>query len=168
MPAVRGAKPVWPLWARAVVAMLALPGIVALAVPLMLRGEATPSPAARLPGVGLLLMGSALLGACVRELHVAGRGTLAPWSPPVQLVSSGPYRYSRNPMYVGVLLILAGWATLYASATLTVYAAGVALAFQLRVTRAEEPALARAFGDAWRDYRTGVPRWIGRRRADAT
>jgi protein-S-isoprenylcysteine O-methyltransferase Ste14 len=41
---------------------------------------------------------------------VAGRGTLAPWEPPRALVVSGPYRHSRNPMYVAVLVILSRWA----------------------------------------------------------
>ena len=58
----------------------------------------------------LLVPGITLLLWCVRDFFVTGKGTLAPWDPPRHLVSSGPYRFSRNPMYVGVSLMLLGWA----------------------------------------------------------
>ena len=91
---------------------------------------------------------------------MAGHGTLAPWSPPQELVVSGPYRYSRNPMYVAVLLILAGWAALFQSWVLAVYAGVIAVAFQLRILFGEEPWLARVHGDRWRRYEAQVPRWF--------
>ena len=94
------------------------------------------------------------------EFYVAGRGTLAPWAPPERLVCSGPYRFSRNPMYVGVALILISWAVLFSSLILTAYAAIVLLAFHIRVIVGEEPRLARTFGADWQSYRTRVPRWF--------
>jgi protein-S-isoprenylcysteine O-methyltransferase Ste14 len=119
--------------------------------------EAFVEPAAVIPlgaGVGLLL-------SCVREFYVAGRGTLAPWAPPVRLVTSGPYRFSRNPMYVAVLLVLSGWAWGFRSMRLVVYAAAVTLAFHLRVLLHEEPFLNRTHGAVWLRYRARVPRWLG-------
>ncbi len=107
----------------------------------------------------ILVSGLLLLLSSVRELYTAGRGTLAPWTPPKILVVSGPYRYCRNPMYVGVELMLLGWAALYWSALLFLYAAGVAVAFQLRIILAEEPWAARTFGEGWNAYRTSTPRW---------
>jgi protein-S-isoprenylcysteine O-methyltransferase Ste14 len=98
---------------------------------------------------------------CVRDFYVAGRGTLAPWSPPRRLVTVGPYRLSRNPMYVAVLLILCGWALTFASPTFWFYMACVAVAFHLRVVFFEEPWLARTHGAAWLAYRNRVPRWLG-------
>ena len=71
-----------------------------------------------------------------------------------------PYRVSRNPMYVGVALILIGWAVLYSSLILTVYAAIVLLAFHFRVIVGEEPWLACTFGADWQSYRSRVPRWL--------
>jgi protein-S-isoprenylcysteine O-methyltransferase Ste14 len=145
---------------RALAAFVALPGVIAYAVPLTLARAALAGPYAHGAGAALVLAGTLLLLACVREFYVAGRGTLAPWSPPEQLVSSGPYRYSRNPMYVGVATILAGWAVLFASRPLALYALGVVVAFQLRVLLFEEPWAAREFGAAWQDYRARVPRWF--------
>lgn len=144
---------------RALLAFLALPGVVAGLVPwLIARGE---GHTLRVGWVAALLAGAGggILLWCVREFYVAGRGTLAPWSPPRHLVVSGPYRKSRNPMYVAVLLLLCGWAVGYRSPDLAGYAAVVAIAFHLRVVYGEEPWLARRHGDAWTQYRARVRRW---------
>ena len=100
------------------------------------------------------------LFACVRAFYVEGRGTLAPWSPPKHLVVSGLYRYSRNPMYVSVVLILWGWAAGFHSRALAIYVAAVMVAFHLRVVFGEEPWLARTHGEAWHRYKAAVPRWL--------
>ncbi len=147
------------LW-RAIFAFLALPGVVAFAVPLALAGWLHQFPPRQLSGLLPLCLGMLLLLWCVREFYVAGPGTLAPWSPPKHLVVSGPYRYCRNPMYVGVSLILLGWAALFWSRPLLLYAACVAVAFHLRVVIAEEPWAARNFGDEWSSYRARTPRWL--------
>lgn len=96
----------------------------------------------------------------MREFYVAGRGTLAPWAPPQQLLTSGPYRFSRNPMYLGVLTILAGWCVLWDSPALLGYALLFAIGFHLRVLIAEEPWAARRFGEEWSRYRARVRRWL--------
>lgn len=142
---------------RALFAFLALPAVVAFAVPWLLRPRgASPGLAGLLP----LALGTAALLWCVRDFYVIGRGSLAPWAPPERLVIVGLYRYSRNPMYVAVLLILAGWAIAFQSATLGIYAGLMAVGFHLRVVLAEEPWLARTHGDAWTAYRSRVPRWL--------
>lgn len=149
------------LFLRAVIAFLALPGMVAFAVPLLLIAPSTRRQELEPWGLVPLGLGVIVLLVTVREFYVAGRGTLAPWSPPRTLVTSGLYRYSRNPMYVGVLLILGGWAIGFGSWPLAIYAAGVAVAVHLRVLLHEEPFLARTHGDAWTGYRARVGRWIG-------
>jgi protein-S-isoprenylcysteine O-methyltransferase Ste14 len=101
-----------------------------------------------------------LLLATVREFYVAGRGTLAPWSPPRELVTTGLYRVSRNPMYVAVVLVLLGWAALFRSLPLLVYALAIAVGFHLRVVFGEEPWLAQTHGESWSRYRAQVPRWF--------
>lgn len=152
-----------PLFLRAVVAFLALPGVVAFLVPWLLR---PPGAHLGLAGFLVIALGLALLLWCVRDFYVAGHGTLAPWTPPTQLVTIGLYRMSRNPMYLAVAIILIGFALGYHSARLWIYAALVVVLFQLRVVLYEEPRLARSFGEAWFAYRTRVPRWIGRSAVD--
>jgi protein-S-isoprenylcysteine O-methyltransferase Ste14 len=145
---------------RALLAFLALPGVVAFLVPLgavVLVGAAAVHPLGQVV-VGL---GCAALLWTVRDFLMVGRGTLAPWRPPQQLVVVGLYRVSRNPMYVAVLTILFGWAITFWSLALLGYMAVVAVAFRLRVIRAEEPALARRFGADWTNYCHRVPRWVG-------
>jgi protein-S-isoprenylcysteine O-methyltransferase Ste14 len=117
-------------------------------------------------GLGLILLLPGLAGLlwCVWSFYTEGRGTLAPWSPPRHLVVGGLYRFSRNPMYVSVVLILCGWTVGFRSRALAVYALAVMLAFHARVVFGEEPWLARTHGDAWTRYRAGVPRWLGVRR----
>lgn len=148
------------LFARALVAFLALPGMVAFVIPLFLITPRAQRTLHELWGVLPLSLGLVVLALTVREFYVAGRGTLAPWSPPRTLVTSGLYRFSRNPMYVGVLLILTGWAIGFRSWPLAIYAAGLAVAFHLRVLLHEEPFLARVQPDAWAAYRVKVPRWL--------
>jgi protein-S-isoprenylcysteine O-methyltransferase Ste14 len=145
---------------RALAAFLALPGLVAFAIPVWI-GWSSPH-AVQYPALaGLLLcLGALLLLWCVREFYVAGRGTLAPWDPPRHLVVSGPYRFSRNPMYVGVLTILAGWCTLWGSRTLIIYSVSFLIGFHLRVLLFEEPWAAHHFGSEWDAYRARVPRWV--------
>jgi hypothetical protein len=104
---------------------------------------------------------------CVREFYVRGKGTLAPWDPPRHLVASGLYRFSRNPMYVSVSLILLGWAMGFRSAGLLLYALAVMVAFHLRVIFHEEPYLARTHRDEWHRYSVRVPRWLFRSRRAA-
>ena len=145
---------------RAVIAFIALPGTVAILLPLVVfrPDDRSFHPSGIIP----LAIGSVLLLWCVRDFYVAGKGTLAPWTPPRHLVDVGLYRYSRNPMYLAVLSMLIGWALGFRSPGMWGYAAGMAVAFHLRVVIAEEPFLARTHGEAWARYRSRVPRWLVR------
>lgn len=148
------------LFIRALVAFLVLPGTIGFFIPLWLIDPRAEFQAFRVSAWPIVAVGLALLLWCVREFFVAGRGTLAPWSPPQHLVVSGPYRLSRSPMYVAVSLVLWGWALGFRSTVLAVYAIVVMIGFHLRVVMAEEPWLARTFGGEWTRYRARVRRWI--------
>ncbi len=155
------------MFLRALASFLVLPGVVAGLVPPMIAAADPWRGAGRTVGIGVLAVGLFVLLWTVRDFYVAGKGTLAPWDPPKHLVIVGLYRYTRNPMYVGVIVLVAGWAMLLGSPVLAGYVAVLMAAFHVRVVVAEEPWLERQFGDAWSAYAAQVPRWIGvgRRRA---
>jgi protein-S-isoprenylcysteine O-methyltransferase Ste14/pimeloyl-ACP methyl ester carboxylesterase len=145
---------------RALLAFIALPGLVAFAAPLFMARPLVREGPFHLTALLLLVPGIALLLWCVRDFLVTGKGTLAPWDPPRLLVSSGPFRFSRNPMYVAVSLILVGWSLAFHSWGLLLYALIVMIAFHLRVLFHEEPWLDRTFGKHWLNYKSRVPRWF--------
>lgn len=107
----------------------------------------------------LALIGISVLLICVWDFFEAGRGTLAPFDPPKNLVVRGLYRFTRNPMYNGVVALLLGEAWFFQSTTLLQYALVVFVIFHLVVVVYEEPALEAQFGDGYRAYRGAVPRW---------
>jgi protein-S-isoprenylcysteine O-methyltransferase Ste14 len=148
------------VFTRAVLAFLVLPGTFAFGVPLLLARLDGGSRSFARVGLIPLIAGTCMLLWCVRDFYVAGRGTLAPWAPPRHLVAVGLYRFSRNPMYVSVLLVLLGWALGFGSPLLLIYAVVVAVAFHLRVVFGEEPWLARTHGEQWQLYKARVPRWL--------
>src|SRR4051812_28997094 len=108
---------------------------------------------------GLALLGICVLLRCVWDFLVAGRGTLAPFDPPKLLVVRGLYRFTRNPMYNGVVAVLLGEAWFFRSTALLQYAVLVLVIFHLMVVVYEEPVLEAQFGETYRAYRTAVPRW---------
>jgi protein-S-isoprenylcysteine O-methyltransferase Ste14 len=79
--------------------------------------------------------------------------------PPERIVASGPYRWTRNPMYLGHLIFLAGLAAALRSWAAAAVFLGHAVWFDLRV-REDEARLEKLFGDAYRDYRSRVKRWL--------
>jgi protein-S-isoprenylcysteine O-methyltransferase Ste14 len=91
-----------------------------------------------------------------------GRGTPVPIHPPSRFVAAGLYRYVRNPMYVGALLIMLAWAAYFGSAWILLYAAGFWFVFTVFLTVFEEPQLRRRFGAEYEDYLKTVPRWVPR------
>jgi protein-S-isoprenylcysteine O-methyltransferase Ste14 len=149
------------LFVRALLAFLALPGLVAFLAPALLAPRMTTRTFG-IAGVVPFIAGVIVLLWCVRDFYVAGKGTLAPWDPPKHLVRVGLYRFSRNPMYVAVLLILIGWTTGFRTRSLVIYTIVVAILFHLRVLLSEEPWLARTFPGEWPGYKSRVPRWLFR------
>jgi protein-S-isoprenylcysteine O-methyltransferase Ste14 len=147
------------LFLRALSSFLVLPGTVAGLIPAWIvsndRGRGHGLSLGSVP----LAIGVVMLLWCVRDFYVSGRGTLAPWDPPKRLVIIGLYRFTRNPMYLGILLLLGGWSFLAASSWLAAYGVFLAIAFHLRVLLYEEPVLKKQFGEEWDGYAATVPRW---------
>jgi protein-S-isoprenylcysteine O-methyltransferase Ste14 len=138
-----------------------IPGTVAVYVPLLIVRPRTPAAGAVcVVALALLIVGTVIYAWCVWDFAAFGRGTPAPIDAPKKLVVRGLYRYSRNPMYVGVLTVILGWAALFLSRTLAIYALGVCVCFNLFVFFYEEPHLRRVFGKDYDDYCTRVGRWL--------
>jgi protein-S-isoprenylcysteine O-methyltransferase Ste14 len=148
------------MFAHAVLAFLACPGVVAFALPIAWLFASFHTELRHPLGLLPLVLGASTLLWCVRDFYVSGKGTLAPWAPPEKLVVVGLYRYTRNPMYIAVTLILAGWAWAFALPGLLLYTVIVAAAFHLRVVLGEEPWLASTHGVQWEEYASRVPRWF--------
>ncbi len=143
------------------------PGIVAGLVPWWITSWSFDAPFAgygilRLAGVVLIVAGLVPLLDAFARFALEGGGTPAPIAPTKRLVVRGPYRYVRNPMYVGVLAIILGQALLFASLPLLVYGAAVFLAVHLFVVGYEEPTLRRTYGTEYEAFKTAVPRWLPR------
>jgi protein-S-isoprenylcysteine O-methyltransferase Ste14 len=141
------------------------PGIILFFLPLWITRFHVP---AWEPGWQILL--SAILIAIglipalesVGRFIYTGRGTLIPAAPPERLVVSGFYRYVRNPMYVGVMLALAGEAILFWNRGIVVEAILAFIGFNLFIRLHEEPSLTRRYADKYLRYKKSVPRWLPR------
>ncbi len=121
--------------------------------------------APQVSGAILGAAGAALAAACIVTFVVVGKGTPAPFNPPRRLVTRGPYRLVRNPMYIGAGLALGGAALFYRSPPLLGYAAAFVLVTHRFVVFYEEPTLRRVFGVEYEAYCRQTGRWWPRRRA---
>lgn len=110
-------------------------------------------------GMVIGAVGAAVALWCIFTFVSIGRGTPAPFDPPRRLVIQGPYRFVRNPMYIGAGLALAGAALVYESLLLLGYTGFFFLATHLFVMWYEEPALRRTFGQEYEAYCSRVRRW---------
>jgi protein-S-isoprenylcysteine O-methyltransferase Ste14 len=108
--------------------------------------------------------GFALLAVTTRLFDGAG-GSLAPWNPPRTFVAAGPYLYLRNPMILGIFLMLLGEAVTLLSPWLLLWFTIFVTGQQVYIRIDEEPALRERFGDDYLRYCESVPRWIPRRSA---
>jgi len=144
--------------------LILAPGVVAGYIPLafLRRGPQIETSFFAYLAFPLWLIGVIILLWCFWDFLVKGRGTPAPIDPPKELVVSGLYNYVRNPMYVGVLLVIIGHFLWFGYWNLLIYAGVVFIAFHSFVTLYEEPNLKQRFGAGYEDYLTKVPRWIPR------
>lgn len=156
---------------RHLVAVAALPFVVTVVIPVWLarRDHVSLSPAATIPlilaqivGLFLIVVGIILFASTLRRFATEGKGTLAPWDPPRRLVVHGPYRYVRNPMISGVLIIILGEALVLLSASHFWWVLTFFVINAIYIPLLEEPLLQSRFGDSYTEYRRHVPRLIPR------
>jgi protein-S-isoprenylcysteine O-methyltransferase Ste14 len=113
-------------------------------------------------GVGLMTAGGILALACVAMFVGRGEGTPAPFDPPRKFVAAGPYRFVRNPMYVGGFAALLGFGLFQRSAAILLFTLPCFVAAHLFVIVYEEPHLRATFGETYDAYCRSVHRWLPR------
>jgi protein-S-isoprenylcysteine O-methyltransferase Ste14 len=153
---------------RAIIYSSLFIGLVLVYVPARLlawSGLVRPAVIGAPQVVGMFLgaAGAMLALWCIFTFVVVGKGTPAPFDPPRRLVHRGPYRFVRNPMYLGAALALTGAALVYQSLTLLGYVGGFLVAVHVFVLAYEEPVLRRTFGQEYEAYCRRVGRWWPRR-----
>jgi len=141
-----------PLWAL-------LAALLMLALHRWLPGGTWLAPPATALSLLPVLAGVGV-AAWAARLFVRAGTPLEPWKTPTALVAGGPYRFTRNPMYLGLSLCLLGLAVWLGTATpllvLPLFVAVITFGF----IRREERWLEERFGESYRRYRAGVRRWI--------
>ena len=150
--------------ARTVVYATLFVGLVLVFLPgRVLAWSGVTNPPAIRAGQIAGMVGAAAGGAlalwCILTFALVGKGTPAPFDPPRRLVVRGPYRFVRNPMYLGAALVLAGAALYYESAALAAYTAAFLLITHAFVRLYEEPTLRASFGAEYDEYCRRVRRW---------
>jgi protein-S-isoprenylcysteine O-methyltransferase Ste14 len=154
--------------------IILLPGTVLVFIPaiiLMLTTDSTFPPKLITPGqvwfwLALLTAGIGLV-LCVSTVRIFtkyGHGTPAPWDPPKKLVITGPYRYMRNPMITGALLLLLSEALWFLSWPIAAWMILFFVGNVIYIPLVEEKGLKKRFGDEYLEYKALVPRWIPRLR----
>ena len=161
------------LWIRGLVFTFLVPFVIGVLVPSRIDNG---SPRGGLWSIGWLIVaiGATTYALCLFRFLASG-GTPAIFftrrlkcllgEEPSTLVDRGLYRVSRNPMYVGVLLVVFGQAIVRASLDVAEYGLALWLAFHITVVVLEEPHLRRERGPSYDEYCRRVPRWIGRPRS---
>ena len=111
-------------------------------------------------GVLLGMAGSLGMILCIALFVVKGRGTPALFDAPRKFVAAGPYRYVRNPMYLGALTTFCGFGLYSRSIAVLAFAAAWFTMIHAVVLLIEEPGLRRRFGATYDEYCRRVPRWV--------
>ena len=142
------------------------PGIVAGLIPFLILGDKVKNisdqPFAFYHALGVLIFvgGIVIMLICIVSFAIHGKGTLSPADPTKKLVVAGLYKFSRNPMYVGVMMILVGEAIFFPSVSLWIYTFSIFSAFHIFIIFFEEPRLRKDFEEEYDSYCKKVKRWI--------
>jgi protein-S-isoprenylcysteine O-methyltransferase Ste14 len=117
---------------------------------------------ASIPGLVVLILGAYIDLWCIGAFSLVGKGTPAPFDAPREFVASGPYRYVRNPMYLGALAMIIGAALILRSPSALLVALLFAALAHVFVLVYEEPTLEGRFGESYLRYKRTVNRWLPR------
>lgn len=158
------------LWLRGLVSTVLVPAVIGGYRPRLIGPAAHPRGGFWNFGWLPIIAGTLIYAVCLLRFLSAG-GTPAIFftrplrlligEEPSALVSAGLYRFTRNPMYTGVLMVIFGQAILFASASIAGYGLCVFACFHVVVVGLEEPHLRESRGEAYERYCGSVPRWLG-------
>ena len=110
-------------------------------------------------GAILIASGATIAAVAIRSFLRAGTN-IDPWKPAVSLVTTGIFAFTRNPMYLALILILVGLAIALASDWMVVLLVPAALILHFGVVKREERYLAAKFGESYRNYLSKVSRYV--------
>ena len=114
-------------------------------------------------GIVLMIIGGTLALICVIAFIIRGKGTPAVFDPPTEFIAIGPYKYVRNPMYIGGFILLFGFGLYHHSISILILSVILIFLFHLFVVLAEEPQLENRFGESYVAYKNSVNRWMPKR-----
>ena len=114
----------------------------------------------KLPGIILMVVGGILVLICVGVFIIRGKGTPAVFDPPTEFVAIGPYKFVRNPMYIGGFILLIGVALFHHSISILILCGVLFFLFHLFVVFVEELQLEKRFGESYIEYKNSVNRWV--------
>jgi len=123
------------------------------------RPRFAPSIFQLILGLVVCLAGLALLIISIVLMISSAKSTVMPWDPSQNLVVRGPYRHLRNPMILGVIILLLGEALALSSYGIAILAGVFFISNTAYFIFVEEPKLETQFGEAYRRYKANVPRW---------
>jgi protein-S-isoprenylcysteine O-methyltransferase Ste14 len=135
-------------------------------IALSLHGRYDASFTIRFPGwipsfgMALMIVGGALALTCVIMFVARGEGTPAPFDPPRKFVAAGPYKFVRNPMYLGGFTTLMGFGLYAKSPAILLFTLPFLLCAHLFVVFYEEPHLRATFGETYDAYCRSIHRWL--------
>jgi len=154
---------------RTLVFTALVPGTAIVFIPSRILASSTSQPSFHvgwmaIGGLVPIALGASIMALCFAAFIAEGHGTPAPYDPPRRLVTGRLYNRVRNPIYLGVILILLGQAIVFQSLPLLGYAAVAWLACHLFIVLYEEPGLRIRFGASYEAYFKQTPRWLPRLR----
>lgn len=127
-----------------------------------MRPRFAQSPGYIALGILISLVGLTLMISSIVVMIRVAQSTIMPWDPSKNLVIKGPYRHLRNPMILGVILLLHGEALILSSYGIAILAVLFFFGNTVYFILSEEPKLEVQFGKAYRRYKENVPRWLPR------
>jgi len=161
------------IWIKGIIFTILVPGTVAGYIPYSLIQNRTPDLDTgrwHYAGLPIFIAGLFVYAVTAASFVLRGKGTPAIWfteaigwligKEPLKMVSSGLYRYSRNPMYLGVMTTVLGEGLFWGHTILLRYVVILFISFHLVVILIEEPHLEKKFGEEYKRYKMKTKRWL--------